>query len=262
MSSQGNDASIHITRDGSHSMYSETFRQFYHNPNGAYSESLHVFFEQSGLIESLRQNRPVSVFEVGFGTGLNAVILADLAETLDLQSEILFESVEAWPIPASQAESLNFARFCKIPEIAQNLPIVFKSLENGALFTGKLGRVNLAVHRCTFDRLTDENLLHRPYSHIFHDPFSPEVNRELWSDGVFEKLRKWSMPDAMLSTYCAAVPARAAMAAAGWFVAKTVGALGKREMTLASPQTDVLSRFKRVNEEKLAQRWKSGGFLG
>jgi tRNA U34 5-methylaminomethyl-2-thiouridine-forming methyltransferase MnmC len=260
MSASASDISIYVTRDGSHSMYSEQFRQFYHNPNGAYSESLHVFFEQSGLSEKLKNNEAISVFETGFGTGLNALILADLAESFNSSSEICFESVEAWPISASQASELNYSRFCRHAEINTQLPEVFRVLEDNACYSKRTGRIRLTVHKCFFDDLSDEKLLHPKYTHIFHDPFSPEVNRELWMPEVFSKLRTWSNPDVVLSTYCAAVPARAAMAVAGWKVAKAAGALGKREMTLASPDESILSGLKRINEIRLSERWENGEF--
>ena len=95
---------------------------------------------------------------------------------------------------------------------------------------------------------------------FFHDPFSPEANPELWTKEVFQKLISKAALDARLVTYCAASSARAAMATAGWHVARAPGALGKREMTIASPDTGRLSQFKRVNEERLINRYEAGDF--
>ena len=85
---------IEQCRDGSHTVYSETFNQFYHNPNGAVAESIHVFFETSGLLDVLRSGEPVRVLEIGFGTGLNALLLADFKLALGSTSPVLFQSVE------------------------------------------------------------------------------------------------------------------------------------------------------------------------
>ncbi|MDZ7772376.1 MAG: MnmC family methyltransferase [Balneolaceae bacterium] len=95
---------------------------------------------------------------------------------------------------------------------------------------------------------------------IFHDPFSPDVNPELWTGEVFSKLLAWSAPSAVLATYCAASAARGAMCWAGWKVARAPGALGKREMSLASPDASMLEGFERVNEERLAARYEAGDF--
>jgi tRNA U34 5-methylaminomethyl-2-thiouridine-forming methyltransferase MnmC len=86
------------------------------------------------------------------------------------------------------------------------------------------------------------------------------VNEELWTVETFEKLITYANKNAVLSTYCAASKARASMAVAGWKLAKAQGALGKREMTIASLSEEKILRFKRVNEERLVQRFKSGDF--
>jgi tRNA U34 5-methylaminomethyl-2-thiouridine-forming methyltransferase MnmC len=95
---------------------------------------------------------------------------------------------------------------------------------------------------------------------IFHDAFSPEVNEELWTDTAFKKLAGLSHDETVLTTYCAASKARAAMCATGWYAAKARGALGKREMTIASRSKEKLSKFKRLNENRLAERYKKGDF--
>lgn len=77
---------------------------------------------------------------------------------------------------------------------------------------------------------------------------------------MFQKLKKWSNPNALISTYCAASKARGAMAWPGWKVTRAQGALGKREMTLASLTSKPLAHLKRVNEERLAQRYEEGDF--
>jgi tRNA U34 5-methylaminomethyl-2-thiouridine-forming methyltransferase MnmC len=100
----------------------------------------------------------------------------------------------------------------------------------------------------------------RPYTHFFHDPFSIEASPDLWSEAMFAWLRSQATPDALLSTYGAASKARAMMAAGGWLVARAPGALGKREMTLASPTEDRLAGYSRVDEERLVRRLRNGEF--
>jgi hypothetical protein len=50
------------------------------------------------------------------------------------------------------------------------------------------------------------------------------------------------------------------MAWAGWFIARVPGTLGKREMTLASLNPDLLQPYRRVNEKRLAERYELGEF--
>jgi len=47
---------------------------------------------------------------------------------------------------------------------------------------------------------------------------------------------------------------------AGWKISRAPGALGKREMTLASLDEKNLDGFKRVNEQRLIERYHQGDF--
>jgi len=63
------------TADGSKTIYHSGLREHYHSIHGAVQESRHVFLD-SGLnyfLEQSRQDR-VSIFEAGFGTGLNFLL--------------------------------------------------------------------------------------------------------------------------------------------------------------------------------------------
>src|ERR1044071_1880964 len=73
-----------VTKDGSHSVTIPEWEVSYHSVHGAIRESLHVFIE-AGLHYWLQQHTAVSrcvVFEMGFGTGLNALLTLLEAERL------------------------------------------------------------------------------------------------------------------------------------------------------------------------------------
>lgn len=250
---------VHQTKDGSSTLYSEKFDQYYHNPNGAASESLYVFFEQSGLNRVLNTASSLSILEVGFGSGLNFLLLLDLLKKKDLNIPVTFYSIEAFPIDAKTARSIDFSDHLSDASLNELLPQIFANLSPGKNVIKPLEDYDIELHLFIglFEDFTPENI---QFDFIFHDPFSPEVNEELWTDSTFLKLADYSKPETVLSTYCAASKARGAMCAAGWYVARTRGALGKREMTLASRSESKLSDFKRVNEQRLAERYRTGDF--
>ena len=66
---------IITTADGSHSLFNEEINETYHSVHGAIQESVHVFIK-NGLEYVLEKGSPlpISIFEVGFGTGLNALL--------------------------------------------------------------------------------------------------------------------------------------------------------------------------------------------
>ncbi|MEQ9263762.1 MAG: tRNA (5-methylaminomethyl-2-thiouridine)(34)-methyltransferase MnmD [Balneolaceae bacterium] len=251
----------HISKDGSSTLYSSQFGQFYHNPNGAVSESKHIFFETSGLIKALEPDtESLTIFEVGFGTGLNFFLLIDQYLSKKLSFPIHFYSVEAFPIDSDTAKLFNFENFLASDLVRESVSKVFSGLKPGMnTITPVEGEdINLHLFYGPFEEL--DSIEHKA-DFIFHDPFSPEVNKELWTVDTFAKLKSFSITDTVLATYCAASKARASMAAAGWFISKAPGALGKREMTLASLNAEKLSSFKRVNEQRLIERLNEGAFF-
>ncbi|HDR52007.1 MAG TPA: SAM-dependent methyltransferase, partial [Mariniphaga anaerophila] len=65
------------TNDGSSTLYIPEMDEQYHSLNGAITESKHVFIE-SGFY--FHPSPKPAIFEVGFGTGLNCLLTAYLAE--------------------------------------------------------------------------------------------------------------------------------------------------------------------------------------
>jgi len=252
----------HISKDGSSTLYSKHFNQFYHNPNGAISESRHVFFETSGLIPKLKEAKvPVSIFEVGFGTGLNFMLLLHYVSKLNIETPIHFYSVEAFPANPESVKQFNFHEQLDLDDSNHLLVDIFRNLHSGwNHFENPIANhVQLSVFVGFFDTLEG---IDTPIEFFFHDPFSPEVNDELWTPQTFKKLTDFGTDKAILTTYCAASKARAAMAKAGWLVYRAPGALGKREMTVASLDEGKFHQFKRVNENRLIQRFDNGDFDG
>jgi tRNA U34 5-methylaminomethyl-2-thiouridine-forming methyltransferase MnmC len=246
-----------ITGDGSHTLYSEQFNQHYHNLNGAVAESIHIFFKANGLEDALGQREKINILEIGFGTGLNLLLLADQYLSSNAKAKIRYHSIEGFPVTGDTASSLNYAEHLQHPDVAKKLSPIIDSLEKGPNNFEIIPGIESTIFYGLFEKYHPGDLR---FDFIFHDAFSPEVNPELWTGNVFMKLLQWSHPESMLSTYCAASKAKGAMAWAGWNVAKAPGALGKREMTVASPTAEPLSHLKRVNEDRLAKRYKEGDF--
>jgi tRNA U34 5-methylaminomethyl-2-thiouridine-forming methyltransferase MnmC len=248
-----------LSKDGSSTLYSPKFEQYYHNPNGALSESRHVFFQAPGLMEVLDSSPDsLTIFEMGFGTGLNFLILADEYFKNDHSFPVHFYSVEAYPVQPEISAQFNFGDLLNDHIHSELIEKIFSDLSPGLNTLRPFPDHEIYLHLFygLFDEL--ETIDHKA-DFIFHDPFSPEVNEELWQPEIFSKLKEFSKPEVVLATYCAASKARAAMAKAGWLVSRAPGALGKREMTVASFSPDKLT-YKRVNEKRLKERWDSGDF--
>lgn len=246
------------TRDGSHTVYSRHFNQHYHNPNGAVSESRHVFFEQSDLLEDLVSEPELEILEVGFGTGLNLILLLDYYRNLQSETRITYHTVEAYPLEPGIAETFNYRDHIEHPELVPAVTEIFSNISDGF---NEFNNIHPGVNVRLFKGLFADFGPGDPAAdYIFHDAFSPDVNAELWTGETFKKLKSLGAGDCVLTTYGAASAARGAMAWAGWNVARARGALGKREMTVASPDPERIAHLERVNEERLADRYKRGDF--
>ncbi len=248
-----------VTGDGSHTVYSDSFDQHYHNPNGAITESRYVFFEQTGLSKNLNIRDHITILEIGFGTGLNLLLLIDHYLSQDATAEIQFFSIEGFPLDTETVANFNYGKHLRHPELVSKLTHIFDNLSDGMNHFKITDNISLQLFNGMFEDFSPaQNQIKANY--IFHDAFSPDVNPDLWSGGVFKKIREFSAEDVILSTYSAASKAQGALAWAGWHVAKTQGALGKREMILAALDTSHLKGLDQIDEKRYARRYEEGDF--
>jgi tRNA U34 5-methylaminomethyl-2-thiouridine-forming methyltransferase MnmC len=218
---------LFVTRDGSHSVSIPAWRVFYHSVHGAIQESLHVYIE-AGLHYWLQQHVAASqcvVFEMGFGTGLNALLT--LLEAERLQRKIIYETVEAYPLETAIVQQLNYCEALQKP----NWQPVFESLHTGG-WNVQLSITNFfsfkKVNALLADYSPDE-----PVDVLYFDAFAPTAQPELWSAELFKQLREMLAPGGILVTYCSKGIVRRNMQAAGFSVEKIPGPRGKREMLRA-----------------------------
>lgn len=252
-----NDIHLITTDDGSASAYSDHYGQAYHNPGGAYSESLHNFIKTPHLQTLMSSQKELSIFETGFGTGLNLLLVLDLFHQNNHAKKLHYQTVEAAPIKENLFRSFNYDQYVSDNALIEQIANIFSECRPGNNHFSPSRNVKISLFNGYF---RDMKLPPTKADVIFHDPFSPRINPELWTPETFSTLYSFSSSNALMTTYCAASKARAAMAVAGWLVARAPGALGKREMTVASKNEANLKDLKRVNEERLVNRFQNGDF--
>ena len=91
------------TLDGSHTIYIPEMDEHYHSTNGAIQEAQHIYISKAYNFSNCTNP---TVFEVGFGTGLNALLTALEAEKQ--QRKTTYISIEKYPIAEAEYSLLNF----------------------------------------------------------------------------------------------------------------------------------------------------------
>tara|TARA_Y100000385_G_scaffold130037_1_gene135367 strand:+ start:202 stop:543 length:342 start_codon:yes stop_codon:yes gene_type:complete len=96
--------SIILTDDGSNSLFNNYINESYHSKHGAINESQHIFINYG--LEYIYK-KEIKIFEVGFGTGLNALL--SFLYTENKKIRIDFHTIEKFPLEKADYSALNFS---------------------------------------------------------------------------------------------------------------------------------------------------------
>ena len=209
-----------ITADGSHTITIPELQATYHSRHGAIAESMHVFIE-AGLY-LLPSVQPLHILEIGFGTGLNALLT--LKHAREQKQEISYHTIEPFPLTEAEVQLINHGE-------STNMQQDYEAIHYAAFDTPAVIHPFFTLHKYkTGLELFDTTA---QFHCIYFDAFAPETQPELWTKAIFEKLYRMMFPGGLLLTYCSKSIVRKAMTEAGWQVKKIPGPHGKREMVRA-----------------------------
>jgi len=214
------DVEIIQTKDGSHTLYSIQFDEIYHSRNGAVAESEHIFIRS--CLDTFSDD-VINVFELGFGTGLNALLSWVYAEEKNIR--INYHSIELYPISQALIAQINYPDMVGHKEKFQQL---HETGWNEAIDLS----ANFSLHKVKASVL-DMRLPQATINAIFFDAFSPDKQPELWTAEVFAKMFDMLAPEGILVTYCSKSYVRKNMQQAGFQIEKLPGPHGKRDMVRA-----------------------------
>ncbi len=233
---------IQITEDGSHTLFSEMAGQTYHSSHGAIQESLHIFISQLSINsqQSMVNSQRLTVLEIGFGTGLNALLTAEWARENGVRVE--FTTIELYPLEREVYRELNYGRllgdeelFLKLHEAEWDRGSV-QVTDNFAIRKCKCDIVEwLRNAQCTTNGLELQRKMHNAqlFDVVYFDAFSPDAQPELWTEEVFKNIYRLMTEGGVMTTYCAKGDVRRAMLASGFKVDKLQGPPGKRHILRA-----------------------------
>jgi tRNA U34 5-methylaminomethyl-2-thiouridine-forming methyltransferase MnmC len=254
LSADNNDIHLIETSDGSHSLFVPALNETYHSRHGAMQESQWVFIKQ-GLASAPLGQRPSSVgersrttvgersrttvgersrttlghriLEVGFGTGLNALLAMRWAE--EHQVNVHFTTLETNVLSPELAAQLNYATsekersdFLKMHTCAWNEDVAITP--------------HFTLHKA--QRAVQDEQAENQYDVVFYDAFGPPTQPEMWTLAIFQRMYAALKPGGIFVTYCAKGQVRRDLQSAGFTVERLPGPPGKREMLRATKPAD------------------------
>ncbi|MBT8233505.1 MAG: tRNA (5-methylaminomethyl-2-thiouridine)(34)-methyltransferase MnmD [Saprospiraceae bacterium] len=218
------EQSIHNSNDGSHTVFSSKFGAHYHSVYGAIEESIHVFISAGIFFKYNKGSKDISIFEMGFGTGLNAYL--SIIESQKLDITIDYHSIESDPVVSDIYNKLNY------PEVLnQDDPSLFTNLhtspwENQQKITPHF---NLTKYKGDIQA----HKFGKQFDIIFFDAFAPSCQAHLWQKELHQKLFDILKPNGILVTYCTQGAFKRLLKSMGYKLDILNGPAKKREMVRA-----------------------------
>ena len=207
-----------ITDDGSFSLFDTSLNEYYHSKKGAYSESIHVYIK-NGVDYWLNNNpekKTCRIFELGFGTGLNALATKRYAESNNLK--VNYFSIEKYPLTNFQTQLI------KPKHLSISERQIYNSSWNNELNLSPFFSIK-KIHDDFFKFNFTEN-----YDVIFYDAFAFHAQPLIWNNQVLKKSIDALNKKGVWVTYSSKADVRRALESFNVDVSKVCGFFEKREM--------------------------------
>lgn len=209
------------TSDGSHTIYVPELDEHYHSVHGAVQESLHIFIKNG--FETCKADN-LNIFEVGFGTGLNALLTA--TGCMKRERIVNYTSIEKYPLEKEIINSLNHHKFA-----GENGSEIYDSIHqspwNRWVNISKYFNLNKLSGDFTVKRLAGR------YDLIYFDAFGPDKQPEMWTMELFAGIAAITNKGGIFVTYSAKGEVKRNLKACGYDVALLPGPPGKRQIIRA-----------------------------
>lgn len=220
---------IIVTADGSKTIHIPEWNEQYHSTHGALQEARHVFLKNG--LEQFAPNTAVKILEVGFGTGLNAILTLEAASKANLT--IQYVGLEAYPVSTLEIEELNYADLFENQELKNLYQLMHRAPWNEVVeilpgFSLEKRHEKMETFEAQFEQ----------FDLIYFDAFGPRTQPEMWELPVLQKMYRITRENGFLVTYCAKGQVKRDLKTVGYEVEVLPGPPGKREMTRAFKRMD------------------------
>lgn len=209
------------TSDGSQSLYLKDMNETYHSTHGALTESQYVFIEK-GLKFWLQhcQKTKAKILEVGFGTGLNALLSLAFSK-LNKTINIDYHTLEPYPLPESVYSQLKYAELIDSVGTEELMDLHQLAADE---------QKDYGHFKFTKYHLLVQSFSGEAFDLVFFDAFAPSKQKEIWHLDIFQSLYSQMNQNGILVTYCAQGQFKRDLKSAGFQVETLDGPPGKKEM--------------------------------
>lgn len=185
-----------ITEDGSTTLYSKKYKEYFHTKSGALEESFKKFIEPCNLKQGAK------ILDIGFGLGYNSLAAIYSVKKLSIialeKDKEVLKAIQSLEAPNHLKKDFGI-----IKEAAKKLSYKDNEIEIIII----LG-----------DAVETVKTLNEKFDAVLLDPFSPSKNPELWTLEFFKDVRKLMKKKAVLATYSYARHVRENLGKAGFLV--------------------------------------------
>ncbi len=207
-----------ITSDKSMTLFSGKFSETYHNEHGAFTESMHVYI---GLGLKDFANKKLNILEIGYGTGLNAILT--FTENKKLKNEIHYHGIDLYPISSAEFNELNYIKYYN----NEKLTALFIENWDKAVYLDN--NFCLYKQKINFTAFNPDQY----YDLIYFDAFSPKTQPEMWEYENLKKLTEKLEPGGIFVTYCSQGAFKRNIRNLGLNLIRCKGPSGKRHVVKA-----------------------------
>ncbi|MEY3297418.1 MAG: tRNA 5-methylaminomethyl-2-thiouridine biosynthesis bifunctional protein MnmC [Cyanobacteriota bacterium] len=235
------------TADGSFTLFSEDFGEWFRSREGAYTEAYTTYVEATDLTR-LAQADALTLLDVCYGLGYNTAAALATVRQVNPQCRVHLIGLELdGRVPKQAVETGLVDRWS--PEIQD---ILAQLAHQGQVNRPTLGaELRLGDARQTVQTLAEEGF---QADVIFFDPFSPPHCPELWTVDFLRQVARCLGSGGKLATYSCAAAVRAAFLEVGLHLGPIAAAGRRWPGTLAQWSPQGLDPLSQQEQEHLKTR--------
>lgn len=216
-------------RDGG-TPVSTAFDDVYFSREDGLAESRYVFLQGNNLpARAADSEKPFHVVELGFGTGLNFLALWQAWQEAAIKTPLVYTSLEKFPLTKDEMVQAH-AVWDELKPYAKQLQAAYGNMQGAGVHAANLGSVMLNLHIGEAKDALYQ--MEEAVDAWFLDGFAPAKNPDMWTQDIFDEMRRLSRRGTTLATFTAAGMVREGLKQAGFDVEKIKGYGRKRHMTI------------------------------